>query len=137
MSIKYFSEDVSNPKFLKRKATQWIKLVIEKEGGIPGNITFIFCSDEYLLQVNKDYLKHDYYTDIITFDYVEGNSISGDIFISVDRVRENSVEFNTSYRDELHRILIHGILHLLGYKDKLKKDKSLMTEKENIYLKEL
>jgi rRNA maturation RNase YbeY len=97
----------------------------------------IFCSDEYLLDVNKKYLNHDYYTDIITFDYVEDKIISGDIFISSDRVRENANQFNVSFEMELFRIIIHGILHLLGYKDKTKKDKSLMTEKENFYLSRL
>jgi rRNA maturation RNase YbeY len=100
-----------------------------------GDISFIFCSDEYLLSVNRKYLNHDYYTDIITFDDVEGNVINGDIIISVDRVKENSIEFQTSFENEIHRIIIHGVLHLLGYKDKVKKDKILMTQKEDLYLK--
>ena len=135
MSIQYFNEDVPLPKLKKRKSTNWIKDTIQTEGKRVGDISFIFCSDNYLLEVNKNYLDHDYFTDIITFDYVEGFLISGDIFISVDRVLDNSVEFKTIFENELNRILIHGVLHLLGYKDKDKKDKLLMTEKENIYLK--
>ena len=135
MSIQYFNEDVPLPKLKKRKSTNWIKDTIRAEGKRVGDISFIFCSDNYLLEVNKNYLDHDYFTDIITFDYVEGFLISGDIFISVDRVLDNSVEFKTTFENELNRILIHGVLQLLGYKDKDKKDKLLMTEKENIYLK--
>lgn len=134
MSIQYFSEDVPFPKLKRRVTSKWIKQVIASEEKRVGDISFIFCSDSYLLDVNKKYLEHDYFTDIITFDYVEGLVISGDIFISVDRVNENSVEFKTTVTDELNRILIHGILHLLGYKDKQKKDKLLMTEKEDFYL---
>lgn len=134
MSIQYLSEDISIPKFLKRKMTQWIKDTISNEGKVLGDITFIFCSDQYLLEVNKQYLNHDYFTDIITFDYVENNVISGDIFISCDRVKENAGEFNTGFDNELRRIIIHGVLHLVGYKDKNKKDKFLMTSKEDFYL---
>jgi len=137
MSINFFNEDVSLPKLKKRKLISWIKNVIQSEGKKVGQVSFIFCSDDYLLEVNKKYLDHDYYTDIITFDYVEENVIQGDIFISVDRVKENSVTFRTIFEDEIHRILIHGILHLIGYKDKLKKDKHLMTTKEDFYLNEL
>lgn len=135
MGIQYFNEDVPLPKIKKRNSTKWIKETILSEGKRVGDISFIFCSDNYLLEVNKTYLDHDYFTDIITFDYVEGSVINGDIFISVDRVLDNSVEFTTTFEDELNRILIHGILHLLGYKDKSKKDKLLMTEKEDYYLK--
>jgi rRNA maturation RNase YbeY len=134
MSIQYCSEDISIPKFQKRKVTRWIKETIISEDKTLGDITFIFCSDSYLLEVNKQYLNHDYYTDIITFDYVEGNLVSGDIFISCDRVKENAAEFKTGFDNELMRIVIHGVLHLLGYKDKNKKDKLLMTQKEDFYL---
>lgn len=137
MSIQFFSEDVPFPSLKKRVTSSWIKRVIGSEGKSVGDISFIFCSDSYLLDVNRKYLQHDYFTDIITFDYVENSRISGDIFISVDRVKDNSVQFNTSFDDELHRILIHGVLHLLGYKDKKKEDKKLMTEKEDFYLKVL
>jgi len=135
MGIQYFNEDVPLPKIKKRKLTNWIKETILAERKKTGDISFIFCSDNYLLEVNKTYLDHDYFTDIITFDYVEGTWINGDIFISIDRVRENSVEFKTTFENELNRIFIHGILHLLGYKDKDNKDKLLMTEKEDFYLK--
>lgn len=137
MSIQYCSEDTSIPKFKKRNITRWIKETIHQEGKVAGDITFIFCSDAYLLEVNKQYLDHDYFTDIITFDYVEENLISGDIFISCDRVQENAAEFNTGFDNELRRIIIHGILHLLGYKDKSKKDKLWMTTKEDYYLNQL
>jgi rRNA maturation RNase YbeY len=137
MSIQYFSEDVSIPKISRRNITTWIKKVITSEGKVSGDISFIFCSDDYLLKVNRKYLGHDYYTDIITFDYVSDLIISGDIFISLDRVLENAGEFKTTFGDELNRILVHGVLHLLGYKDKSKKDKNLMTEKEDFYLNTL
>ena len=134
MSINYCSEDVPSPKFKKRKITGWIKETITSEEKTTGDISFIFCSDDYLLKVNKQYLNHDYFTDIITFDYVENNIISGDIFISCDRVRENATEYKTGFENELSRIIIHGVLHLLGFKDKNKKDKLLMTQKEDFYL---
>lgn len=137
MSINYCTEDVSSPKLPKRRITNWIKETISLEGKTTGDISFIFCSDNYLLEVNKQYLDHDYFTDIITFDYVENNVISGDIFISCDRVKENAREFNTGFENELSRIIIHGVLHLLGFKDKSKKDKLLMTEKEDFYLQVL
>lgn len=137
MSIKYFHEDVPMPGIKRRLASNWIKSVITEEGNTMGEISFIFCSDNYLLEVNKEYLNHDYFTDIITFDYVEGKQVSGDIFISTDRVKANASEFKTTFVNEIHRILIHGILHLLGYKDKIKKDKVLMTEKEDYYLNKL
>ena len=137
MSIQYLSEDTSVPKIRKRIISRWIKETITSEGKVLGDISFIFCTDAYLLEVNKQYLNHDYFTDIITFDYVEGNLISGDIFISCERVKENGEEFMTGFDNELRRIIIHGVLHLLGYKDKSKRDKLLMTNKENVYLKVL
>ena len=134
MSVSYFNEDVPFPKLKRRGTTNWIKETIRLEEKNIGDISFIFCSDDYLLEVNKKYLTHDYYTDIITFDYVEDGIINGDIFISIDRVKENAKLFSTSLENELNRVLIHGVLHLLGYKDKIKKDKTLMTFKENYYL---
>ncbi len=134
MSVTYFNEDVPFPKLKRRSTTNWIKETIRLEEKSIGDISFIFCSDDYLLDVNKKYLTHDYYTDIITFDYVEDSIISGDIFISIDRVKENAKLFSTSLENELNRVLVHGVLHLLGYKDKIKKDKTLMTFKENYYL---
>lgn len=134
MSIQYFNEDISFPKVKKRIITDWIKKVIIAEGKEVGDISFISCSDEYLLEVNKKFLEHDYYTDVITFDYVENDIISGDIFISIDRIKANSVEFKCDFTNEFLRILIHGVLHLIGYKDKTKSDKLLMTQKEDFYL---
>lgn len=135
MSIKFFSEGLPLPKIKKRFIANWLKEVILFEGKRVGEISFIFCSDEYLLNVNRKFLDHDYYTDVITFDYVEGVLVSGDIFISLDRVSENARNLNLSFLEELDRIMVHGVLHLLGYKDKSKKDKILMTEREDYFLK--
>jgi len=137
MSICYFNEDVLCPVFKKRMISKWIKDVIISEGKKVGEISFIFCSDNYLFEINKKYLNHDYLTDIVTFDYVEGVILNGDIFISIDRVCDNAKMFSTSTISELQRVLVHGILHLSGYKDKSKKDKILMTSKEDFYLKVL
>lgn len=136
MAILFFNENVTSPKIGRRLVIKWINKVVALEGKSIGEISFIFCSDEYLLEVNKKYLAHDYYTDVITFDYTEGQKVNGDILISIDRVKENSISFSTKYMDELNRVMIHGVLHLLGYKDKTKKQKFLMTVKENIYLNE-
>ena len=100
----------------------------------PGEITIIFCSDDYLLDKNRAYLNHDYYTDIITFDYSENDVVSGDLFISIDRVKDNANTYGISFDNELKRVVYHGILHLCGYKDKTEKDKKEMREKENYYL---
>lgn len=130
-----FSFQTNYPLKSRTKIKQWIKQVIEAKGKKTGNITYIFCDDEYLLEVNKQYLKHDYYTDVITFDYVENDLISGDIFISTDRVRENALAFGSSETEELHRVIIHGTLHLLGLKDKSEKEASQMRQAENEALK--
>lgn len=116
---------------------KWILSAIKKEGYTAGYIQFVFCSDDYLLELNQQYLHHDTLTDIITFDYREGKKISGDIFISIDRVKENTGKFNVRFKDELHRVMIHGILHLCGYKDKDKKSTQVMREKEDFYLERL
>ncbi len=134
MSINFYFEDIEEFQLDLPRSKQWIKNTISKEGRKPGDITFIFCDDDYLLDINKQYLDHDYYTDIITFDYVEGDQIAGDIFISIDRVKENAATFGVSFSNELNRILIHGVLHLLGYKDKDAEEKKLMTSKEDEYL---
>lgn len=134
MPILFYHEDVKVLKLERRKIKEWIKSVIISENKKPGAINYIFCSDEYLLNVNREYLDHDYFTDIITFDYVENNLISGDIFISVDRVRENASQYGVDFNDELKRILVHGVLHLLGYPDKKPEEKKIMTEKEDFYL---
>lgn len=130
-----FSCQTNYPLKSRTKIKQWIKQVIEAKGKKTGNITYIFCDDEYLLEVNKQYLQHDYYTDVITFDYVENDLISGDIFISTDRVRENALAFGSSETEELHRVIIHGALHLLGLKDKSEKEASQMRQAENEALK--
>ncbi|MCT6869412.1 rRNA maturation RNase YbeY [Apibacter sp.] len=131
--INYFSKnDFILKNKLKRK--KWLKETIENEGFRLGNINYIFCSDEQLLDINIQYLNHDYYTDIITFDYKENHIISGDIFISTDRVKENAIINNEEFDDELNRVLVHGILHIIGYKDKMDEDIKLMREKENTYI---
>lgn len=130
-----FSFQTNYPLKSRTKIKQWIKQVIETKGKKTGNITYIFCDDEYLLEVNKQYLQHDYYTDVITFDYVENDLISGDIFISTDRVRKNALAFGSSETEELHRVIIHGALHLLGLKDKSEKEASQMRQAENDALK--
>lgn len=135
MPILFFSEDTSY--LLKEKAhiRSWVKGVIIAEGKKLKELNFIFCSDNYLLSINQQYLNHDTYTDIVTFDNSPSEkSILGDIFISIDRVKENAKEFQSSERNELHRVIVHGVLHLLGYKDKSKPDKALMTQKEDQYL---
>ena len=132
--ISYFSEDTDF--ILKGKTfnNNWLRLVIESEIRRAGNISIIFCSDNYILDVNLKYLQHDYFTDIITFDYCEGDKISGDLFISVDSVRGNSAFYGTDFNDELNRVMVHGILHLIGYDDHTKKDQKLMRAKEDYYL---
>tara|TARA_X000000368_G_scaffold241786_1_gene191002 strand:+ start:350 stop:763 length:414 start_codon:yes stop_codon:yes gene_type:complete len=116
---------------------RWIKKVITSENKEMGEINYIFCSDEYLLERNIKYLDHNTLTDIITFNYCKGKIITSDIMISIDRVKENSTIFDNSFSEELHRVMIHGILHLIGYDDKTEKEKKLMKEKENFYLKKL
>jgi rRNA maturation RNase YbeY len=120
----------------RNKLKSFIADLITEEGKTLNNLNFIFCSDEYLLNINNTYLGHNFYTDIITFDLREKGSknISGDIFISTDRVRDNAQVFNSKLNIELHRVIFHGVLHLCGYKDKLKKAKLEMTAKEDYYL---
>lgn len=115
----------------------WIKTVITKENKTLGEINYIFCTDEYLLEKNQTFLNHNTYTDIITFDYSEENQISGDIFISIERVKENARKFAVEFETELKRVMIHGVLHLIGYKDKSEDEQKLMREKENYYLEEI
>ena len=122
------------PVIEKSKVNRWIKETAAGYNRKLGEITYIFCGDEKILDINKQYLSHDYYTDIITFDYSEGNLISGDIFISVDTVRSNATEFKVSIENELKRILIHGILHLCGQDDQTPELRLEMTEKENLAL---
>jgi probable rRNA maturation factor len=132
--ISFHTEELTFllPEKLKHK--QWLKTVAAAEGKKIGELNYVFCTDEYLLKINQDYLQHDTLTDIVTFDNSESaNLIEGDIFISHERVVENGAKLNTS-ENELQRVMVHGLLHLCGYKDKAKADKSLMTEKEDYYL---
>lgn len=111
-----------------------IETVLANENRTLGEVNYIFCSDEYLLNINKQYLNHDYYTDVISFDYSEDGIISGDIFISVDTVKENAKEYEVEFDKELARVMVHGVLHFIGYKDKTDEDAKLMRQKENQYL---
>lgn len=134
MAINYYSEGVSVPAFRRRELTAWIKEVAAKYGMRCGEISYIFCNDDKILEVNKEYLQHDYYTDIITFDYTEGDTISGDIFISLDTVASNADKFGQPYSRELLRVVIHGILHLCGINDKGEGERAIMEQAENAAL---
>ena len=118
MAITFQAENINFPKIKKRATTKWIKSVTNKYNKQPGDICYLFCSDEKILEINRQFLNHDFYTDIIAFDYSEGNKISGDIFISLETVLSNSQKYQTSFDEELHRVMIHGILHLCGLNDK-------------------
>ena len=131
MAVTYQTEGVKMPDIKKRETTEWIKAVAASYGKRLGEIAYIFCSDEKILEVNRQYLQHDYYTDIITFDYTSGNKISGDLFISLDTVKTNAEKFETPYNEELHRTIIHGILHLCGINDKGPGEREIMEENEN------
>lgn len=132
--VSYFFEDTDFVFKGKALNNRWLRLVAESEIRRLGQISIIFCSDNYILDINQKYLQHDYFTDIITFDYCEGDKLSGDLFISVDSVRENAAEFGTEFKDELNRVIVHGILHLIGYDDHTKKEIAEMRSKEDYYL---
>lgn len=133
--IRFFKEDTSFELSEKQRVKAWIKSIATQEGKQMGELSYIFCSDEYLLQVNREYLNHDYYTDIITFDNAEEEGvIEGDIFVSIDRVRDNATTLQVPFETELRRVLAHGVLHLCGYKDKTPTDEQLMRTKENFYI---
>jgi len=112
----------------------WMNAIAKEEGKHIGALNYIFCDDEYLHKINVEFLDHDTYTDIITFDYCVGNELISDIYVSVERVKENAHEFSDSFEEELYRVLVHGLLHLCGYKDKSEEDKDIMRKKENYYL---
>ena len=131
--INYFFEQIPSAD-IQASTTEWLTSLVEEEGKKVGEISYIFCDDEYLLSINKTYLQHDYYTDIITFDYVKGNIINADIFVSLPRVLENSKSLSTTYDQEFHRVLAHGLLQLCGYKDKTTEEEAQMRAKENFYL---
>ena len=131
--IQFFFENIDKITIDSTLAV-WLEDIILTEGKKPGDINYIFCDDEYLLQVNKEYLQHDYYTDIITFDYVKGKTISGDIFVSLPRIFDNAETLSKDFDSEFFRVLAHGILHLCGYKAKTDEDISEMRNKEDYYL---
>jgi rRNA maturation RNase YbeY len=118
----------------KNKIAKWLEFCIHQENKELGEIAYVFCTDEYLLEKNIKYLKHNTLTDIISFDYTLGNLISGDIFISIERVTENADDLKIIFMTELQRVMIHGILHFCGYKDKVKEEKTIMSSKEDYYL---
>ena len=133
-TVSFFSEGISFALPQKTKTKNWIKKVIGGNEKSCGVINYIFCSDSFLFDLNKNYLNHTTLTDIITFDNSEGDSVSGDIYISIERVKENSGLYSQSFTDELNRVMIHGVLHLLGNKDKLPEEKSAMRKKEDYCL---
>lgn len=132
--IEFSLQEVEVPGLVPEFFILWLQQVISDEGKECGDINLIFCSDEALLEMNKQYLEHDYYTDIITFDYSDDEEISGDLFISIDRVVDNSKMFGYEYLSELKRVCVHGVLHLCGYKDKSEEDEKVMRAKEDYYL---
>ncbi|HJJ47255.1 MAG TPA: rRNA maturation RNase YbeY, partial [Methanocorpusculum sp.] len=132
--IRFFTENISFDFKPKAFTKRWLKSVALAEDRTIGDISVIFCSDDYLLDINRKFIGHDYYTDIITFDYCEDKRLSGDLFISVDSVRDNSQHFNTGFEEELNRVIVHGVLHLIGYDDHTEEDQKMMRSKENTYL---
>ncbi|MBR0298843.1 MAG: rRNA maturation RNase YbeY, partial [Bacteroidales bacterium] len=132
--IRYFQEDIRFELKQKMQNNRWLKMVAGSEMRRLGAINIIFCSDNYILDVNMKYLQHDYFTDIITFDYCEGDVLSGDLFISIDSVRENALFYGTEFADELNRVMVHGLLHLIGYDDHTEADIAVMRQKENYYI---
>lgn len=132
--IRYFTQDIDFVLKAKSGHREWLKAVALEENRRLGEISVIFCSDTCLLDINRKYLGHDYYTDIITFDYSEGDKISGDLFISVDTVRSNSEYYSTGFEDELDRVIVHGLLHLIAYDDHTDEQSAVMRAKENYYL---
>ena len=132
--INFFSEDINFELDNALTISEWIHNTISAEAKISGNISYIFCSDQYLYKMNLEHLNHDTFTDIITFNYCVEDLISSDVFISIDRVKDNAVTYKNSFQKELHRVIIHGILHLVGYDDKTKEDQVIMRAKEDFYL---
>lgn len=135
--VSYHTENVPMPKIPKRATTAWVKAVAADYGKKVGDIAYVFCDDPKILEVNRQYLQHDYFTDIITFDYSEDDTISGDLFISLDTVKSNAEEQHTAYDEELHRVIIHGILHLCGINDKGPGEREIMEAAENRALAKL
>lgn len=133
--ITYNAEGVDMPAIKHRETTEWLRAVAATYGKKIGEVGYEFCNDEKILEVNKQYLHHDYYTDVITFDYCEGDTLNGDIVISLDTVKSNSEQFHTDYTEELHRVIVHGILHLCGINDKGPGEREIMEAAENKALK--
>lgn len=131
--IQFFFEDIDKIE-IQPNLSNRLENIILSEGKKPGEINYIFCDDEYLLKVNREYLKHDYYTDVITFDYVKGKTISGDIFVSLPRIFDNAETLSKDFESEFFRVLAHGVLHLCGYKDKTDEEIAEMRSKEDYYL---
>ncbi len=131
--IQFFFENIDEIP-ISTATISWLEDVIKTENKKLGEINYILCDDEYLLKVNQDFLDHDYYTDIITFDYVKGKTISGDIFVSLPRISDNAKTLVRDFNSEFHRVLAHGILHLMGYKDKTEEEITVMRQKEDFYL---
>lgn len=129
--ITYNTENVKMPSIRRRDTSAWIRRVAESYGKKVGEVGYLFCDDEHILQVNREYLGHDYYTDIITFDYCEDDTLNGDLVISLDTIRTNAEQFNKAYDEELHRVIIHGILHLCGLNDKGPGERELMEAAED------
>lgn len=134
LMVRYFCEDTNFVLKNKTANNKWLRFVAGSEVRRLGNVNIIFCSDNYILDVNMKYLQHDYFTDIITFDYCEGKVLSGDLFISIDSVRDNAVFYGSVFEEELRRVMVHGILHLIGYDDHTPEEQKQMREKENYYL---
>lgn len=130
----YFFEDTAFVFKGKTKNNRWLRLVAESEIRRIGNVNIIFCSDHYILDINRRFLQHDFFTDIICFDYCEGDRLNGDMFISIDTVSANAEEFGEGFERELNRVMVHGILHLIGYDDLTEEDRKIMREKEDYYL---
>ena len=136
MKINFYTEEVELPKFDTSKTSQWLSNIIHFFNFDVGEVAVIFTSDEFLLTMNRNYLQHDYFTDIITFNYSSNKKISGDLFISIDRIEDNAKTFDVNFSFELHRVIVHGVLHLLGFDDHNEKDIQEMRYQENIWLEQ-
>ena len=131
MAILFIADGVKKPKLKYRNIIFWLKQIVLSYDCISGDLTYVLCNDKYLLDINYRFLKHDFFTDIVTFDYCKDKIISGDIFISVERVLENSILYEVTFEEELLRVIVHGLLHLLGFKDESKEEKKLMRDLED------
>lgn len=130
--ILFYTEGVDYPSFFsEQKIIEWIEQITETYDKTAGELSFIFCNDDHILEINKQYLDHDYYTDVITFDYCVGNLLCGDVFISLDTVQSNAVQFGVSFENEFFRVIAHSVLHLIGFKDKSDEEAMIMRENEN------